>query len=75
MNVTPLSRAPWTSEQVVALEARQNRFDLHPYTCPNRGDPPHLGEGLLEPTVYGWECPFCAYTQDWAHAVDVEGGP
>ena len=43
----------------------------HPFTCENRGDGNHrviLGDlGTLLPTVRGWICPFCDYTQDWAH--------
>lgn len=40
----------------------------HPYTCPNRSDHPVLAgdRGVLVPTVRGWICPFCDYTQDWA---------
>lgn len=42
----------------------------HPYTCDNRSDHPVVAgdRGVLVPTVRGWICPFCDYTQDWAHA-------
>ena len=43
----------------------------HPYTCANRGDGNHraIGSdlGMLIPTINGWICPFCDYTQDWRH--------
>lgn len=44
-------------------------FRMHPYTCPHRHDHPELSgdKGILIPTVRGWICPFCDYTQDWAH--------
>lgn len=22
---------------------------------------------MLVPTINGWICPFCSYTQDWSH--------
>lgn len=42
---------------------------MHPFTCPHRHDHPMLAgdNGVLVPTVRGWICPFCNYTQDWAH--------
>lgn len=47
------------------------KFRGHPFTCPNRGDGNHrnvFGDlGALVPTVRGWVCPFCDYTQNWAH--------
>ena len=54
--------APWTPEQVEALERRQNDPYQHPYTC-------ECGESL-EPWLDGWSCD-CGYTQDWCHAEDV----
>jgi hypothetical protein len=45
---------------------------MHPFTCPNRGDGRHFDNGAdlgaLIPTVRGWICQSCDYTQDWAHA-------
>lgn len=47
------------------------KFRGHPFTCPNRGDVNHrnvFGDlGALVPTVRGWICPFCDYSQGWAH--------
>ena len=52
-------------------ETKFGGFPMHPFTCPNRGDGDHryaFGDlGALVPTVRGWVCPFCDYTQDWAH--------
>jgi len=75
-------KAPWTPEQVKNLEAHQNNPEVHPFTCGNR----HLSEhkeyaekhaqrdhGILVPTLNGWVCPVCDYTQDWAHPMMVDG--
>lgn len=58
-------------DKVVELFNHQLGNQYHPYTCGNRDDGNHpvvLGDhGVLIPTVRGWICPFCDYTQDWAH--------
>lgn len=62
--------APFTAEQVDALNAYQNAGRMHPFTCPNRGDGLHrvtADLGALVATVDGWVCPDCDYTQGWAH--------
>lgn len=61
--------APFTAEQVIALDHWQNNRPVHPFTCGNRDDhPDHNGDkGVLIPTTRGWICQFCDYTQDWAH--------
>lgn len=56
-------RAPWTDEQVAALELRQDNEMLHEYTC-------ECGHQLI-PSNKGWWCEECPYTQDWAHAYDL----
>lgn len=63
-------RAPFTPEQVIALDHWKNNRLGHPFTCACRDEhPAHNGEkGLLIPTVRGWICQFCDYTQDWAHS-------
>lgn len=66
-------KAPFTLEQVEKLKEWQNNHRVHPFTCAKRSEPGHLGEGKLVPTVRGWICPFCPYTQDWAHPAMVEG--
>ena len=49
-------KAPWTPEQVAALNAYQKRREFHPYTCGNdRTDEKHRdGEGMLVATEQGW---------------------
>ena len=49
-------------------------FRMHPYTCPHRHDHPVIAgdKGILVPTVRGWICPFCDYTQDWAVSSSKE---
>ena len=68
----------FTTEQVVKLWQHQfgpwsDPFDptpdkpprMHPYTCGNRDDHPKVAgdKGVLVPTLRGWICPFCDYTQ------------
>lgn len=62
--------APWTDEQVKNLNAWQKDETVHPFTCGgDRGDKAHKdGEGVLVATRKGWKCPYCPYTQIWAHA-------
>jgi hypothetical protein len=63
----------FTPDQVVTLMKHQLEGHMHPYTCGNRGSKRHreiLGDrGVLIPTTKGWICPFCDYTQDWAHGI------
>lgn len=55
--------APFTLEQVQSLNGFQHASGVHPFTCGN-----DQCRGILVATVRGWICPFCDYTQDWAHA-------
>lgn len=56
----PNLKAPWSVEQVEALNAYQKLGYVHEFTCPN-GWP-------LTATPEGWTCPgTCGYTQDWCH--------
>lgn len=61
MTELPELRAPWTSEQVDALNRFQSESGMHPFTCP-KGQTLAASHG-------GWYCidPDCDYTQDWAH--------
>ena len=62
-------KAPFTQEQVEALNRFQQSGHVHPYTCGSgrRTDADHLdGEGVLVATTEGWKCPYCDYRQDWA---------
>jgi hypothetical protein len=56
--------APWTAEQVDALNKWQRSGHVHPFTCPG-----HEGGGDrdLVATRAGWICCHCDYTQKWAH--------
>lgn len=42
-------------------------YHMHPLTCGNRDDHPEIAgdKGILIPTVRGWICQCCDYTQDW----------
>ena len=65
---TNLIYAPWSGEQVSALNTFQQRGNIHPFTC---GAVHSSGRSpLLVATSAGWICPdpSCDYTQDWAHA-------
>jgi hypothetical protein len=67
-------KAPWTPEQVVALQLFQDSGIFHPFTCGDRDDHPDMNgdKGILVPTVRGWICQFCDYTQDWAHDMMMD---
>lgn len=68
-----MNKTPWAEELVRTLNATQRSRRVHPYTCENRGDGNHPFEpeygdtGVLRATENGWICPYCDYTQDWAH--------
>lgn len=59
--------APFTIAEVQGLALWQ-ASQSHPFTCAffDPDDHPHDNPALV-PTVRGWICPFCCYTQDWAH--------
>lgn len=70
-------RAPFTNEEVRALNRWQSSKFVHPFTCGQRDLPGHkehadkVGDhdhGILIATQSGWICPVCDYKQDWAHA-------
>ncbi len=69
--------APFTPEQVTSLwhyqfgpwktyPGTKIAMVFHPFTCPKPSGADH-GDVDLVPTVRGWICPFCDYTQNWAH--------
>lgn len=58
-------KAPWTIEQVDALNKFQRRGDAHEFTCGHE----HGGDKTLFATSDGWRCPHCDYSQDWAHQM------
>ncbi len=68
-NQVEVLAAPFTDDEIEALNSWQKSKLTHPYTCGsgNRTDAAHTdGEGVLVATRDGWICPFCDYTQDWA---------
>jgi hypothetical protein len=60
--------APWTGEQVDALNVFQRHGKVHPFTCGND----HLWDRVLVATSNGWICCHCEYTQKWALAIMAE---
>lgn len=66
-----MEKLPFTPDQVAALDKYQREGRFHPFTCENRNDGKHrpndIDLGGLIPTVRGWICQYCDYTQDWAH--------
>jgi hypothetical protein len=68
-----IQKAPWTPEQVHALNAFQTRGGMHPFTC---GDDRHGVVKILVATEQGWRCPDeeCNYRQDWAPFFMIELG-
>jgi hypothetical protein len=65
--------APWTKDEVISLMDFQEAGHFHEFTCVRRDDGNHAGSGALVPTVRGWICQFCDYTQDWAHDFMLNG--
>ncbi|MEU3945425.1 hypothetical protein [Streptomyces sp. NPDC029526] len=71
-----LIHAPWTPEQVDALNRFQQMGGMHPFTCGGDHTP---GSPVLVAREDGWHCPqpygeHCDYRQDWAPAFMVERG-
>ena len=64
-----LIEAPFSAEQVNALNAFQLRGDFHSFTCGK-----HSGHRDLVATEKGWICEDCDYTQNWAHSFMVKMG-
>lgn len=73
--------APWTEEQVAALNAWQAGTHYHPFTCGGaRMDEAHVAYqrkhggdyGQLVAGPDGWRCPVCGYRQNWAHGHMAE---
>lgn len=62
-----IALAPWTPEQVEALNRFQQSGRFHPFTCPTA----HPEGRDLVAAEDGWHCPRCPYTQDWAHAFQA----
>ena len=66
--------APFTPEQVEALNRFQERGEMHPFTCPgDRGEKCKVRE--LVATEAGWVCACGAYRQEWAHDFMLKEPP
>ena len=61
------AEAPWTESEVANLAAWQSCGWVHPYTC--------LNHHTLTPTVHGWVCGACDYTQRWCWRPMLGGPP
>lgn len=68
--------APWTPNQVAALNEYQRDGKFHPFTCVNRNNDAHRAyaethalpdHGILVARRDGWFCPVCDYRQGWTH--------
>lgn len=61
--------APFTEEQIEALNSWQRNGKFHPFTCKN-----HRNISLTA-TADGWHCSVekCSYAQNWAHDFMVSG--
>ncbi len=59
--------APWTDEQVAALNRYQHNDRVHEFTCPNL-----CADRTLIATREGWVCACGGYRQDWAHRFMLE---
>ena len=62
--------APWSVEQVDAINAYQRRGAFHELTCGHD----HVGDRTLFATRNGLVCPHCAYTQAWVPNVVITTG-
>jgi hypothetical protein len=58
-------RAPWTPEQVEALNRFQKSGRFHPFTCPGKWAKCAEHRDLVA-TTDGWVCACGKYRQDWA---------
>ncbi len=66
-------KAPWTAEEVSALNRWQKRGDRHPFTCGGDSNGQRCSATLVA-TPNGWVCPDrCGYTQDWCHGFMLKG--
>jgi hypothetical protein len=63
-----ITAAPWSDEQIAALNRWQRVGRVLPFTCPNDGDD-------LIAKATGLVCPNCIYTQNWAHAFMLDTPP
>ena len=62
-------KAPFTEEQVAAINNYQKNAPFHPFTCCGHAcdRSEREDEGLLIATLDGLVCPCGKWTQDWVH--------
>jgi hypothetical protein len=65
-----MRRAPWSDEEVKALNRFQGYGFVHPFTCGN--DHGTQDDRVLVATKDGWICPGCDYKQTWAYEIMFE---
>lgn len=63
-------RAPFTEDQVEAINAFQANRRNHPFTCGTEGC-----REVLAAHVDGMKCPKCGYVQEWVHSFMAEPQP
>ena len=64
--------APFSSEQVDALNRYQRSGVFHEFTCAEHHDG---ADRTLVATRQGWICPHCDYRQSWAHRAMLDPVP
>lgn len=75
----PMTAETLTVDQMRAVARLQIGREMHPLTCPDRGEPPHeelfdemgVHNGTLYPTSRYLVCPACGYRQDYTHPAAV----
>jgi hypothetical protein len=65
--------APWSEEQVAALNKYQKDGRMHPFTCPGEFEQCKAHRELIA-TTNGWVCQCGKYKQNWAHEWMVMRG-
>lgn len=65
----PDTTAPWTDEQVAALNDHQRHGGMHGFTCGTHSS------ALLEARNDGWHCVVegCSWHQTWCHYFQLLG--
>lgn len=64
--------APFTNEQVEALNEFQKNPLPHPFTCAGENRKECPNDGILIATTDGWVCPCGRYKQYWAFSFMVD---
>jgi hypothetical protein len=67
--------APWSPEQVAALQAWQDAGYVHELTCRHNGLPAGRKHHALVAQRDGLWCPTCGHIQTWAPAMCMNGPP